>query len=648
MSHARPLLSTVAAIALKPRLRTTPAPSLLSGTATSVFSQTANKLSSFTSTSPLRYASTVATSTASASKPIQQGQRRFPLKLTIPIATLVAGTALYNYSDLFRHEALAMRRVLLAAEAVVVTGCDYKYSLGYGNRDLNRDDPEDEKERKARKSRLHKRSAERVMRMMRENGGIYIKLGQHLASLKYLLPSEWTRTMEPLQDRCSPSPIESIQALFLSDLGQPLSEIFSSFDLTPIGVASLAQVHKATLKETGEQVAVKIQHPALNEFSEIDMATISQLASFIAYMFPDFEFFWLSEEIQDNLPKELDFRFEAKNSARTAANFDRARAEGDFSTVKVPGVIWAQKRVLVMEFMNGSRIDDVDYLKKNNILVSEVSKEMARTFSQMIYKDGFLHCDPHPGNIMIRPTPAGSPSHRNFEIVVLDHGLYRELSPEFRLGYARLWTAIIASDEEAIKRHALSLGGIDAYELFACILTGRDWHVIQDAKLTKQVRNKEETSKISTGAGNWLVEIADILARVPRDLLLLFKTNDLLRALDEDMGADDGAQMRMFAVMGQYCAQVIFEAEKNDVKKSLVSAATTTVSTAKATAVAATATTVVVVSTWTKGIGAWCKAYCKFLYKTLSLDVFVWWIDLSQSDSLLYRILSKVERLLIA
>ncbi|KAF9904252.1 hypothetical protein EC991_002910 [Linnemannia zychae] len=646
MSQARPLLSTAAAIALKSRLRTTPLSLLSTSASTSVFSLSAKNLSSFSYTHTLRYASSAAAPPASAH--LQQSRRRFPLKLTIPIVTLVAGTALYNTSDTFRHQALAVRRVLLAAEAVVVTGYDYKYSLGYGNRDLKKGDPEDEVERRARKSRLHKRSAERVMRMMRENGGIYIKLGQHLASLKYLLPSEWTRTMEPLQDRCHPSSIESIQALFLSDLGQPLSEIFSSFDLTPIGVASLAQVHKATLKETGEEVAVKIQHPALSEFSEIDMATISQLAKFIAYAFPDFEFFWLSEEIQDNLPKELDFRFEAKNSARTAANFDRARAEGEPSTVKVPEVVWAQKRVLVMEFMNGARIDNVEYLKKNNILVSEVSKEMARTFSQMIYKDGFLHCDPHPGNIMIRPTPAGSPSHRNFEIIVLDHGLYRELSPEFRLDYARLWTAVMASDEEAIKRHALSLGGIDAYELFACILTGRDWKVIKSAKLTKQVRNKEETSKISTGAGNWLVEIADILAKVPRDLLLLFKTNDLLRALDEDMGADDGAQMRTFAVMGQYCAQVIFEAEKNDVKSSLVSTTTNTVSAAKATAAAATATTVVVVSTWTRSLGAWCKAYCKFLYKTLSLDVFVWWIDLSQSNSLLYRILSKFERLLIA
>ncbi|KAG0368426.1 ABC1 family-domain-containing protein [Gamsiella multidivaricata] len=526
-------------------------------------------------------------------------------------------------SDSFKHRALAFRRVLLAAEAVVVTGYDYKLSLGHGNRDLKADDPEDELERRRRKSRLHKRSAERVMAMMRENGGIYIKLGQHLASLKYLLPEEWTRTMEPLQDRCAPSSIESIQALFLFDLGQPLSEVFSSFDLNPIGVASLAQVHRAVLKD-GREVAVKIQHPALNEFSEIDMKTIEALARFIAYAFPEFEFLWLSEEIQDNLPKELDFRFEAINAQRTAFNFDQARAQGSPSTVKIPDVLWAQKRVLVMEFMDGSRIDNVEYLKANNIKVADVSKEMARTFSQMIYKDGFLHCDPHPGNLMIRPKPAGSPSHRNFEIILLDHGLYRELPLNFRLEYARLWTAIMASDQEEIKRRALNLGGIDAYELFACILTGRDWDVIQDAQLTKKVRNKAETSKISKGAGNWLVEIADILAKVPRDLLLLFKTNDLLRALDEDLGADDGAQMRTFAVMGQYCAQIIYEVEKSDIRKDV--------------ALSGSSKPIVLV----KSFSAWCKAYWQFIFKTISLDVFVWWVDQSQANTLVYWFVSKL------
>lgn len=277
--------------------------------------------------------------------------------------------------------------------------------------------------------------------------------------------------------------------------------------------------------------------------------------------------------------------------------------------------------------MVGARIDDLEYLKKHNIEVSEVSKEMARTFSQMIYKDGFVHCDPHPGNLMIRPTPAGSASPRNFEIILLDHGLYRELTPEFRLDYAHLWTAIISSDEKEIKYRALKLGGTDAYQLFSCILTGRDWSVVQDNQLTKKARTKDEMVKIADGAGNRIAEIADILAKVPRDLLLLFKTNDLLRALDEDLGADDGAQMRTFAVMGQYCAQAIYEADRAVIRSSAAASQVT-------------------VSLLTKTVKTWFKAYWTYLRTTVSLDLFIRWIDMEQSQSLLYLVLARIGKLI--
>ncbi|KAG0306496.1 hypothetical protein BGZ98_002272 [Dissophora globulifera] len=502
--------------------------------------------------------------------------------------------------------------------------------MDFANWDLKEGDPEDDEERKRRMSALHKRSAERLREMLRKNGGIYIKLGQHLASLKYLLPDEWTTAMEPLQDRCTPSSIESIQALFLSDLGKPISELFSSFDLEPIGVASLAQVHKAKLLD-GQEVAVKIQHPALKEFSTIDIKTVAALTSIVAYFFPEFEFTWLSDEMQSSLPKELNFNVEAANAARVANNFDKVRAEGSKSTIKIPDVVWSQSRILVMEFMVGSRIDDLQYLKDKNIAVSEVSNEMARIFSQMIYKDGFVHCDPHPGNVMIRPSPAGSLSPRNFEIILLDHGLYRELSPEFRLDYAHLWTAIIASDEEEIKCRALNLGGTDAYQLFSSILTGRDWSVVQDAQLTKKARNKDEMTMLADGGDTVIkiVEVANILAKVPRTLLLLFKTNDLLRALDEDLGADDGSQMRTFAVMGQYCAHAIYEADKAVIIANLED------SSKKMT-----------VPLLTRTLQSWLKTYCGYLYTTLSLDVFVWWIDFSQSNSLCYQIFAFIGNLL--
>lgn len=102
--------------------------------------------------------------------------RRIPLLVTVPVVALVTGTVIYNVSDSVRHSALALQRMMIAAEAVVVVGVDYKYSLDFANRDLKEGDPEDDEERLLRKSQLHKRSAERLREMLRVNGGIYIKL----------------------------------------------------------------------------------------------------------------------------------------------------------------------------------------------------------------------------------------------------------------------------------------------------------------------------------------------------------------------------------------------------------------------------------------------------------------------------------------
>lgn len=91
---------------------------------------------------------------------------------------------------------------------------------------------------------------------------------------RYMLPKEWTSTMRPLQDQCYPTPYEGLESLFLADIGAPIEELFDDFDPTPLGVASLAQVHSARDKKTGQRVAVKLQHPHLAEFCDIDMKTV--------------------------------------------------------------------------------------------------------------------------------------------------------------------------------------------------------------------------------------------------------------------------------------------------------------------------------------------------------------------------------------
>lgn len=139
----------------------------------------------------------------------------------------------------------------------------------------------------------------------------------------YLLPLEWTSTFIPLQDKCPVSSIESVNELFRKDTGQSIGELFDSFEPTPTGAASLAQVHIATLKENGQKVAVKVQHPALDEWVPLDLALTRFTFSMLKRFFPDYDLEWLSKEMDFSLPQELDFRMEAQNATHASEYFKK-------------------------------------------------------------------------------------------------------------------------------------------------------------------------------------------------------------------------------------------------------------------------------------------------------------------------------------
>jgi len=430
-------------------------------------------------------------------------------------------------------------------------------------------------------SQCHLRSANRVLRALLANGGVFIKLGQHMASL-VVLPLEWTTTMRPLQDKCDPTPYEDVNALFLSDMGRPLSEIFDQFNPEPIGVASLAQVHIAHHQESGKTVAVKLQHPHLLEFSEIDMRMVELTLGWIKRWFPEFEFTWLGEEMRENLPKELDFTNEARNARKAAANFENIS-----TSLYIPSVISANKRVLIMEFIEGARVDDLEYLAAHNIDRNKVSLELSRIFSQMVYLDGWFHADPHPGNLLIRPRPAISRSPYNFEIVLLDHGLYFDLDRSLRINYSKLWLSLIspASPENNADRrkYAQLVGNVDSdqYPIFEAALTGRasmgdtpddprpekestSTFKRASSMLDQSPQTEQELEAIRDAVmmeEGLLISVFDILRRMPRRVLMVFKLNDLTRSLDHALSTTH-SKVRVFIVVAKYCATAVWDDER--------------------------------------------------------------------------------------
>ena len=155
--------------------------------------------------------------------------------------------------------------------------------------------------------------------------------------MNYLLPLEWTTTFIPLQDKCPVSSFESIEAMFEQDTGEQLSDYFSEFAPLPIGAASLAQVHLATVKETGQKVAVKVQHPALAEWAGLDLALTRFTFSTLKRFFPEYDLEWLSSEMEYSLPQELDFALEGQNAIRAKEYFSHILE----LPLVIPDVIWA-------------------------------------------------------------------------------------------------------------------------------------------------------------------------------------------------------------------------------------------------------------------------------------------------------------------
>ncbi|PVU93401.1 hypothetical protein BB559_003299 [Furculomyces boomerangus] len=242
----------------------------------------------------------------------------------IGLATVAVGYYGLNNNESFNYAVMATKRIFAASKATVLVMFHYYTDFpDLLTEEEGLKNPEEQLRRLNIRSRTHRKCAETVRECMLKNGGVYIKFGQHLSAMSYILPVEWTQTMIPLQDKCTKSSMESLNQVFKQDLGEEIDDMFEWFDENPIGVASLAQVHKAKLANTGELVAVKVQHPDVRQFSSVDISVVTALFKLVYKVFPDFEFMWLSDEMNTSLPQELDFRNEKKNSEQIAKNFSK-------------------------------------------------------------------------------------------------------------------------------------------------------------------------------------------------------------------------------------------------------------------------------------------------------------------------------------
>lgn len=271
--------------------------------------------------------------------------RRGRRLLTFLALFLAATWASYEFIPPARHLLIALVRCTRLVYAVAGSVLDYKWTFAKRYDPSQYTEEEIKELRRTDRHAAHARSSRRVYLALQANRGIYIKLGQHVSAMA-VLPKEWTETMRPLQDQCYPTSVEDIDKMLRKDIGLTLDEMFSEFDPRPLGVASLAQVHRAVDRRTNRKVAVKIQHPNLEEFFQIDIATVQYSMRVVKAIFPEFEFSWLGDEMAIMLPKEMDFVNEAMNADRAREDFVPLTGK---TSLHIPEVLWAEKRVMCME-----------------------------------------------------------------------------------------------------------------------------------------------------------------------------------------------------------------------------------------------------------------------------------------------------------
>lgn len=348
--------------------------------------------------------------------------------------------------------------------------------------------------------------AERFVADLEAMGPAFVKLGQALSTRPDLVPASWITALERTQDDATPAPVDDIEALLEKELGVRASKVFSEIDPEPMAAASLAQVHRAVLRD-GRVVALKIQRPDVACACRVDLDVLAGLAGTADALTDAGRRMRLADwiaEFRKAMLDELDYRIEAENLDRFARHL------AGYARLRVPRPLWdyVTPRLLVMEWIDGINVTRISGLRRTEEDTAPATVELLRAYLDQVFVHGDIHADPHPGNVLLCP---------DGRIALIDLGMVATIPPRQRERLLKLVFAAVDGRGEDVERELVALGTrLEDFDESACV------------REVSQVVARYSGSARRTSEGRMVLELVrrstECGLRTPPEISLLGKT----------------------------------------------------------------------------------------------------------------------------
>lgn len=366
---------------------------------------------------------------------------------------------------------------------------------------------------------------ERMRMAIEELGTSFVKLGQILSTRSDLLPPAYTKELSKLQSSLKPLSAEVIDKVISDELKHPVSDIYTSFDPVPLGVASIGQVHACTLVD-GTDVVVKVQKPGVRELIKEDMHILGRLAVAAKKHWKgaeQYDLVGIVQEVADTIKTETDYIQEGHSSEYFARFFQ------DDRKVHIPKIFWAHttERVITMERIRGIGILDTQALDKAGFDRRDLARRAVSLWLKMVFEGDVFHADPHPGNLFVEP---------DGRLGLIDFGMSCMVDDEMRWRLANLLKAVMDRNVDLLIDALIELGAVNLR------LEGSRAQLRKDMKYVMSHYPTIHLQQRSATVSSNLEQLFSLLRRhhiqLPSNTFLLLKTVIMAQSLGRGLDPD--------------------------------------------------------------------------------------------------------------